>query len=159
MGFIVLEWCAKNQSATPDHQFHERYLSDFELVSMSGTMTVDAENGSSQLLATRNDNGSLWRVITHALADSSTARGLAGNTLFISVRSCGEAPEVRGPKRSAEVTSKQIEGLLQENLPAAMTGRHLRSRDLRGRQLRAHAVRRAHKGLQFLERHEARQRL
>ena len=89
----------------------------------------------------------------------STARGLDGKPVFISVRSCGEAPEVRGPKRSAEVTSKQIEGLLQENLPAAMTGRHLRSRDLRGRQLRAHAVRRAHKGLQFLERHEARQRL
>jgi hypothetical protein len=59
MGFIVLEWCAKNQSATPDHQFHERYLSDFELVSVSGTMTVDAENGSSQLSTTRNANGSL----------------------------------------------------------------------------------------------------
>jgi len=68
MGFIILGWCAKNQSATPDHQFHERYLSDFELVSMPGTMTVDAENGSSQLSATRNANGSLRRAISHALA-------------------------------------------------------------------------------------------
>ena len=161
MGVIVLEWCAKNQSATPDHQFHERYLnftnalSDFELVSMPGMPKTVARN-CRQLEMTMGPYGG------SSPTRSRTRPRRAASPAIRSLFQFGAAERLQrcaGRSVPRKLPLSKYEGLLQENLPAAMKGRHLRSRDLRGRQLRAHAVRRAHKGLQFLERHEARQRL